>query len=123
MPALARFPVLQIDGVPRDLGDVAVLPHPEPFPGGLPWSLQVAGQAAARLRAAVPTLASGWPGPATAARLLDALRLLFLRAGEGRPKFWLTTIDRVEMGPTHVRLVGTCAPILLGVREASTPVF
>ena len=112
--------VLRIDGVRHQLGDAAVLPQPEPIPGGLRWSLELRGPEAARLaRVAAPTPAgpSRRPTRAAAARLLDGLRILFLRTGTSRPRFALTTIDSVEAGPTSVRLGGTCSPVVSGAFE------
>ncbi len=117
--------VLRIDGVRHDVGDVAVLPQAEPFPGGLRWSLQVAGPDAARLmrwaEAPAPVRPSRRPTRAVAARILSQLRALLLRARHGRPRFSLCTIDRVDAGPTWVRLYGTCSPILPAAFEPPRP--
>src|SRR5918999_816215 len=84
-PAFAVAPLLRVDGVPHHLGDAAVLRQREAFAGTLPWSLEVAGPAAERLLRAAPAVTSGRPGAAVAARLLESLRPLLLRAGPGRP--------------------------------------
>jgi hypothetical protein len=120
-PAFAVAPLLRVDGVPHHLGDAAVLRQREAFAGTLPWSLEVAGPAAERLLRAAPAVTSGRPGAAVAARLLESLRPLLLRAGPGRPRFALLTVERVEVGPSRVRLVGTCAPMLPTVPSASAP--
>jgi hypothetical protein len=113
VPLLARAAALRVDGVGRALGDAAVLSPTRraAFAGTLPWSLELRGPAAERL-AKMPGVVSGRPGAAVAARLLEALRPLLLRAGCGQPRFALCTVDRIEVAPTTLRLAGTCAPLL-----------
>lgn len=112
VPVFVPPPELRIDGVRHDLGDAVVLQQREAFPGSLSWSLQLVGVAAERILAFAPALVSGRPPPAVAARIFAELRIVCLRAARGEPRFALNTIDRVVVGPAHVRLVGGCAPIL-----------
>ena len=107
--------VLHIDSVLHALADVAVLPQPERFPGGLRLTLVLYGAGPARLLAGLErawVLPRGRPSPADAERLLRALRTFLLRAGDGVPRFSLNTIDEVDVEPTGLRLGGTCSPIV-----------
>jgi hypothetical protein len=105
------------------LGDVAVLPQAEPFPGGIRWSLEFTGAEAARLLERAPALAPGRrrPSRAGAAHLLAELRVLLLRAGHSSARFSLSTIDDIEAGPTRVRLGGTCSPIVPSAFQPPVP--
>ena len=112
--ATALLILLRVDGVSHNLGDAVVLKpsHREAFPLTLPWSLELFGPVAERFVTKHPALTSGDLRPAIAARVFDALRTILLSARLGQPRFALTSIDRVEVRPGHVRLVGSCAPIL-----------
>jgi hypothetical protein len=107
------LPILRVDGVTRAIGDAAVMAasHRSAFAGTLPWSLELWGPSARRL-GELPGLVSGRPSVLLADRLLDALRSLLLRAGSGRPRFALCTVERVEVGNTRLLLVGSCAPLM-----------
>jgi hypothetical protein len=114
-------PMLRVDGVPCNPGDVAVLPQREPFRGGLRWTLIFEGPRAAELFAGPRAVPSGKPSPAAAARLLDRLRVYLLRSPGGPPRFSLNTIDEVEAGRNGLRLAGTCSPIVPATFAKPTP--
>jgi len=105
--------VLRVDGVSRPLGDVAVLParHRAAYPGTLQWSIELTGEAAHAI-AGLIGIAAGHPRAHVAARLLDELRPLLLRAHGARPKFVLCTVDRVDAAQSRLRLAGTCASLM-----------
>jgi len=105
-------PVLRVDGVRHEPGDATVLRCEGLSPGFLPWSLHCEGAVAVRILEEVPELASGRPRAALAARLLEQLRVILIRTREGSPRFALSTIDRVEVGPQRVLLTGTCTLIV-----------
>ena len=113
-------PVLHVDGVRHDPGDATVLRRAEQPPGFLPWSLECTGAAAGRLLEAVPELASGRPHARLAARLLEELRVVLMRARQGSPRFALSTIDRVEVRAQRVRLSGKCTLLLPGSPRVAT---
>ena len=119
---VTRFvpPVLHVDGVRHDPGDAAVLRRAEQPPGFLPWSLECAGAVAVRILEAIPELASGRPDARMAARLLEQLRLVLIRTREGSPRFALSTVDMVEVGPQRVRLSGRCTLVMPGSPRATT---
>ena len=125
LPVYAPPASLRVDGVSRNLGDLAVLEgaRRDAFPGTFPYVLEFAASAARSLpgmRDALPGHVLE-PGRAMTAVWLRALRPLLLRARTVRPRFVLCTIDRVEVRPSVVRIVGACAPLLVHASASRAP--
>ena len=117
-------PLLRVDGVPRALGELAVLEanRRAAFPGTLRWTLELTGYRA-QLIARISGIGSGSPSGRVATQLLDALRPVLLRARSARAQFVICTIDRVQCDVGRARLAGRCAPLMPSARDSiSTPV-
>jgi hypothetical protein len=119
MPSVRPLmPALRIDGVSHDVSALAILDPASRIPGGLPWSLDFEGAAAAHFLKNAPMVRTGRPSQRQQARVFAHLKAI-LRGGD-RPCFFLATIESIAVADTRVHLRGRCAPLIVDGFGAGT---